>query len=179
LKLQLEAGRLQVGVGDSRYTHDEQLRRQYVDLIDRERHLLGSRDATVDAMFTRVTNVESSLGSRDAQIDTAIAERIGQMKQVLDAERTNVEGYQTQLGKLETDAEDVVGGVTYANFSAVRQRFYDLVLRSDVGTIDVSWADREEHRMRVELLTRERAREIQALDDEFKEIMDDPKGGEQ
>jgi hypothetical protein len=69
--------------------------------------------------------------------------------------------------------------VTYANFAAVRRRFYDLVLRADVGTIDVSWADREEHRMRVELLTRERAREIQALDDEFQEIMDEPKGGEQ
>jgi hypothetical protein len=73
----------------------------------------------------------------------------------------------------------VVGSVTYANFAAVRRRFYDLVLRADVGTIDVSWADREEHRMRVELLTRERAREIQALDDEFQEIMDEPKGGEQ
>jgi TolA-binding protein len=179
LKLQLEAGRLQVGVGDARYTHDDQLREQYVALVERERHLLASRDGNIDALFTRVTAVESTIANRDTQINAAIVERIAQMKTVLDVERTNVDGYQTQLTKLETDAEDVVGGVTFANFSAVRQRFYDLVLRSDVGTIDVSWADREEHRQRVELLTRERAREIQALDDEFKEIMDEPKGGEQ
>ena len=63
--------------------------------------------------------------------------------------------------------------------NAVRARFYDLVLRADVGNIDVSWADREEHRQRVELLTRQRATEIQALDDEFQEIMDEPKGGTQ
>lgn len=58
-------------------------------------------------------------------------------------------------------------------------RFYDLVLRADVGNIDVAWAEREEHRMRVELLTRERAREIKALDDEFNEIMDQSQGDQQ
>jgi TolA-binding protein len=178
LKLQLEAGRLQVGVGDARYTHDDALRAQYIALVDRERGMLGA-DPAVDTMFRRLTAVESTVGGYDAQIDSAIAERIAQMKVVLNAETTNVEGYQAQLGTLETDAEDVVGSVTYANFSTVRRRFYDLVLRADVGTIDVSWADREEHRMRVELLTRERAREIQSLDDEFKEIMDEPKGGDQ
>lgn len=179
LKLQQEAGRLQVGVGDARYTHDDALRSQYVALVDRERSLLGAQDPTIDGMFRRVGAVESTIATRDGQIEAAVTERIAQMKQVLDAETVNVEGYQTQLTKLEADAEDVVGSVTFANFSAVRQRFYDLVLRADVGTIDVSWADREEHRMRVELLTRERAREIQSLDDEFKEIMDEPKGGEQ
>jgi TolA-binding protein len=178
LKLQLEAGKLQVGVGDPRYAHDDQVRAQYLALVDRERSLLP-RDAAIDGMFQRVSSVESHIDSRDAQIDKAVEERIAEMKQVLAAEGTNVEGYRAQLGKLETDAEDVVGSVTYANFAAVRRRFYDLVLRADVGTIDVSWADREEHRMRVELLTRERAREIQALDDEFQEIMDEPKGGEQ
>jgi TolA-binding protein len=178
LKLQLEAGRLQVGVGDARYTHDDQLRAQYIALVDRERSMLGA-DPALDGMFRRISAVESTVGNYDVQIDKAIAERIAAMKQVMSAETTNIEGYQKQLGTLETDAEDVVGSVTYANFSTVRRRFYDLVLRADVGTIDVSWADREEHRMRVELLTRERAREIQALDDEFKEIMDEPKGGDQ
>jgi TolA-binding protein len=178
LKLQLEAAKLQVGVGDPRYAHDDQVRAQYLALVERERSLLP-RDAALDGMFQRVSSVESGIEVRDAQIDKAVEERIAEMKQVLAAEGTNVEGYRAQLGKLETDAEDVVGSVTYANFAAVRRRFYDLVLRADVGTIDVSWADREEHRMRVELLTRERAREIQALDDEFQEIMDEPKGGEQ
>jgi chromosome segregation ATPase len=179
LKLQLEAGKLQVGVGDPRYAHDDQVRAQYLALVDRERALLGPQASALDGMFRRVASVEGNLDTRDAQIDKAVEERIADMKQVLAAEGTNVEGYRTQLGKLEGDAEDVVGSVTYANFAAVRRRFYDLVLRADVGSIDVSWADREEHRMRVELLTRERAREIQALDDEFQEIMDEPKGGEQ
>lgn len=179
LTLQIEAGRLQIGVGDARYTHDDSLRQQYIDLVERERTLLAAHDPTLDQMFRRVSSVEQSIDARNQKIDAVVAERVAQMKQVLNDETQNLEGYQQQLATLETDAEDVVGSVTYANFSAVRRRFYDLVLRADVGTIDVSWADREEHRMRVELLTRERAREIQALDDEFNEIMDEPKGGAQ
>ena len=47
-----------------------------------------------------------------------------------------------------------------------------MVLKADVGRVDIAWAQREEHRMRVDMLTRERNREIQLLDDEFREIMD-------
>jgi len=62
--------------------------------------------------------------------------------------------------------------VTWQNFGRVQKRFYELVLKADVGRIDVSWAEREEHRMRVEMLTRERTRQVEALDQEFKEIVD-------
>jgi hypothetical protein len=94
------------------------------------------------------------------------------MRRIIEEESVNVAGYREQIATLETEAEDVIGAVTHANFNNVRQRFYDLVLRADVGRIDVAWARREEHRMRVDMLTRERSQQIQALDDEFREIMD-------
>ncbi len=71
----------------------------------------------------------------------------------------------------------MVGAITYLNFDRIRQRFSDLVLRADVGKIDVAWARREDARLRIDALTRERAREIQALDDEFRDVMDEPDGG--
>ena len=37
----------------------------------------------------------------------------------------------------------------------------------------MSWAVREEHRRRVQMLTEARAQEMTALDDEFREIMDE------
>jgi TolA-binding protein len=179
LKLALEAARISVGVGDPRYQRDDDLRKRFNDLAERERGMLGVRDAKLDSLFQRVGALEMAVATRDAQIDSAVAERVTQMRGEIDTESAKIEGYRAQLGQLETDAEDVVGGVTFNNFLAVKERFYDLVLRSDVGTIDVSWADREEHRRRVEILTRERSREIQSLDDEFKEIMDDRKGDQQ
>jgi tetratricopeptide (TPR) repeat protein len=179
LKFQLESGRIQVGVGDARYQHDEQVRERYNDLVEREYQLATNRNPATDGMLRRLASLDASITARDAEIDRAVEERAAQMRQALTAESTNLEGYRQRLGELEAQAEDVVGGVTSANFSAVRQRFYDLVLRADVGNIDVSWADREEHRQRVELLTRQRSNEIRALDDEFNEIMDEPKGDQQ
>jgi TolA-binding protein len=182
LKFQLESGKLQVGVGDPRYRHDDDVRKRYNELVDRERALLaslGGSDSKLDGMFTRVQSLEGRVDARDAEIDRAVDQRTEEMKAAIAVEAQNAEGYRNQLASLEAEAEDVVGGVTFANFSLVRARFYDLVLRADVGNIDVAWAEREEHRMRVELLTRERAREIKALDDEFNEIMDQSQGDQQ
>jgi TolA-binding protein len=176
LKFQLEAARLQVGVGDARYQHDDEVRKRYNALVEREHQLAGANNPTLDNLMRRIATVDSSVAARDSQIDQVVGERVAGMRQVLASEGTNVEGYRARLGELEAQAEDVIGGVTAANFNAVRSRFYDLVLRADVGNIDVSWADREEHRQRVELMTRQRATEIKALDDEFQEIMDEPKG---
>jgi hypothetical protein len=96
------------------------------------------------------------------------------MRKVLDEEGAKLTGYRNQLGTLEGQSEEVVGGIALANFRSVRQRFYDLVLRADVGIVDVSWAVREEHRVRGETLTRERARALKALEDEYRDIMDQP-----
>jgi len=101
-----------------------------------------------------------------------VTERVAEMQKVLGEEGAKLTGYRTQLATLEGQSEDVVGGIALLNFRQVRQRFYDLVLRADVGTIDVAWAVREEHRTRGETLTRERARALQSLDDEYRDIMD-------
>ncbi|HEX4353877.1 MAG TPA: hypothetical protein VHZ95_13205, partial [Polyangiales bacterium] len=61
----------------------------------------------------------------------------------------------------------------YLNYRQVQQRFYELVLKADVGIVDVGWANREEHRTRIENLTKQRASALQSLDDEFREIMDE------
>ena len=172
-RIELEAARLQVGVGDDRYQRHERLRTEYEQLVSRERELGGGSSPEIEGLFRRMDAVERVLDRRDADIDRVVDQRTAEIRRQVDEESAHIEGYRTALTELETEAEDVVGAVTYHNFRQVQHRFYDLVLRSDVGRIDVSWAQREEHRMRVEMLTRERTREIRALDDEFREITDE------
>ncbi len=174
--LLIERARVQVGVGDYRYQRDDARRREYSELV-RAEHQIAARSGTsvtarIDSLLSRVQSVEETLNGKDVAIDAAVAERTANLRRELDAETQRVDGYKTQLAQLETDAVDVVGGVTYIAFNNVRRRFYDLVLRADVGRIDVAWSRREEHRQRAEMLSRERARELQVLDDEFQEITD-------
>ncbi len=176
LKDLIEIARIQVGVGDARYQRDDRLRDEYTRLVERERALLASsgvrRPREIDTLFGRIAETEGVLDRHDVLIDSIVEERTASMRVVIEEESANIVSYREQLVGLETEAEDVVGGVTYTNFDHVRHRFYDLVLRADVGRIDVAWARREEHRMRVDMLTRERSQQLQALDDEFREIMD-------
>jgi TolA-binding protein len=178
IHLMIERARLQVGVGDERYVRDERTREDYTRLVERERTLIrasggGARLAESDAIFAKIQRIEQQLDTKDRLLDEVVAERTAEIQRVIDEETLKVSGYRTQLAALEGETVEVVGEITYANFSQVRQRFYDLVLRADVGRIDIAWAEREEHRMRIEMLTRERTRDMQALDDEFREIMDD------
>ncbi len=169
----IEVGRIQVGVGDVRYQRDDRLRDEYRRLIDRERELSGGGRSETDRLFSRITGIESQLDTRDRQIDQVVSERVANMERVIAEESQKLDGYRAAIASLEGETEEVVGAVTYENFNRVRDRFYDLVLRADVGLIDVAWARREEHRSRVDMLTRERSRDIQALDDEFRDIMDE------
>jgi TolA-binding protein len=180
LKRDLETSRLQVGIGDPTYSRDDDLRKQYEDLVAKERKLVaslgGRSNAEIDTLFRRATTVQAALDARDKTIDLVVEERARDMQRVLDEEGGKLVGYRERLAELDIETVDVVGGLSYANYRQVQKRFYDLVLKADVGIVDVGWAEREEHRTRIEFLTRERARSAQALDDEFQEIMDD-KGG--
>ena len=177
LRLEVEAGKAQVGVGDGNFQRDDQLRAQHAGLVTQERKLLaalGGRSlAAVDALFRRIDAVEANLDGHDALVDKVVDERVQEMQRVLDEERVNLQDYESRIVELNGETEDVVGGIAYQNFRTVEKRFYDLVLKADVGLVDVGWAEREEHRTRVEMLTRERTRLLKALDDEFSEIMDE------
>ncbi len=178
LRRAIEVGRLHVGVGDSRYQKDDEVRRQYGALIQEERKLLGSAGATFNSAFGRMDKLIADLDQRDNEILAVSGARVADIMRVVQEEEINLRGYRVALKGLEGETEDVVGAITHLNFNRVRDRFFDVVLRADVGQIDVAWARREEHRMRIDLLTRERAGELQALDDEFRDVMDDGLEGE-
>jgi tetratricopeptide (TPR) repeat protein len=178
IRRRLEVGRLHVGVGDKRYQADDAERAKFINLVDRERELAGSGGPAYDAVFVRVASVERRLDQRDAEVAAMVRRRVAEMLVVVDEETANLARYRVALRSFEGETEDVVGAITYLNFDRVHNRFYELVLRADLGTIDIAWARREDHRLRIDSLTRERARELQALDDEFRDVMDQNQGGE-
>jgi len=172
VRRRLEVGRLHVGVGDKRYQADGRTRDAFIELVEQERRITGSGGAAYDAAHRRIAAAERLLEERNRQIDAVVATRVARMMVIVDEETANLARYRAALRGLEGETEEVVGAITYLNFERIRRRFEELMLRAEVGKIDVAWAKREDHRLRIDALTRERAREIQALDDEFRDVMD-------
>jgi tetratricopeptide (TPR) repeat protein len=172
----IESARLHVGVGDSASERDAKLRSDHAELVAQERQLiasLGGQIGQTDGLFRRADAVEAGLNAQDALVDQVVEERTRAIQKVLTEEGGKLEGYRATLVELDATTEDVVGTLALGHYQKVQRRFYDLVLKADVGVVDVGWAVREEHRNRIENLTRERARALQSLDDEFREIMDE------
>jgi tetratricopeptide (TPR) repeat protein len=193
LRRQIEVGRAQIGVGDSRYQNDAQTRASYRDVLDHEVQLAqggaANRDAQVYAgkvvgLLGQMRAQEDVLTATFLQLEQQVGGRIGALQKKVDAEAANIASYKDQLGKLDGEAQDLVGHVAQRNFGLVRDKLKNIVLRADVGITEQAWEVREEELDRVRNLQTERSRQEQLLDEELKEVLDDsgdqnapPQGG--
>jgi len=186
LRRQIEVGRAQIGLGDARYQNDAQTRTSYRDLLDKEVSLAqgGGAGRDAGAYAGRVVGIlgqmhaqEDVLTNAFLKLEQQVGGRIGDLQKKIDAEAANIATYKLELGKLDGEAQDLVGHVAQRNFGLVRDKLKNIVLRADVGITEQAWEVREEELDRVRNLQTERSRQEQLLDEELKEVLDD--SGEQ
>ena len=184
---QIALGRVQVGLGDPRFLQDAQIRTRFRKVFEREVKLVASGAAGEDAavyarqigpLLSQARSVENTLNSVKSGIDSQVAEGSETLTEVVSEEMTNIDEYAGRLDALDNHARLLVGEVAMKNFSLVRDKLKDIVLRADVGIVQEAWELREEQRTRMRNLQRERAREEQSLNDELREVLDDSEDDE-
>jgi tetratricopeptide (TPR) repeat protein len=182
LRRQVEFGRAQIGLGDARYQRDGNVRAQFRQAFGREVQLASRGGAGSSAqrfsmqagpVLSQAEQSEGQLIVALQQIESQVASRAAELQQKIDAERTNMVGFQTRLDSLDGEARDLVGRVAQRNFGVVRDKLRGIVLRADVGITEQAWEVREEELSRVRSLQSERSRQEQLLDEELKEVRDD------
>jgi tetratricopeptide (TPR) repeat protein len=185
LRRQIDFGRAQVGLGDSRYQQDAVARGQFRDLLEREVQLAGqgqggikaqAYSARVGPYLSQARSEEDRLIAAYNALEAQVATKTAELKAKIETERQALVGYAAQLDKLDNGqggAHDLVGHVAERNFGLVREKLRGIVLRADVGITEQAWEVREEERTRVGNLQTERAREEQLLDEELREVLDD------
>jgi tetratricopeptide (TPR) repeat protein len=177
LREDVESARYQIGVGDNLDQSDAQLREKVRKIGAKERELLRSRGGQagnrLDGVIGTIEETEQTIADFRVAAEKEADRQIEDIRRQIRAEREHVKEYRTELSALNGEAEEVVGGVTFENFSNVRKRFHNLILKADVGVIDVAWERKEEHKDRGSTFNKDRLAEIQNLDREFEEV----KGG--
>ncbi|MBN2195623.1 MAG: tetratricopeptide repeat protein [Polyangiaceae bacterium] len=182
----VEYGRVQIGFGDQRYLEDERTRTQFAALFEREVGLVaagedgpGARDyaRSITPLLERIARAEAQLLPTRTRLEELAGQRAKALLDQVAREVGNLELYATQLDGLDHEARLLVGEVAMRNFAAVRERLKSIVLRADIGIAQEAWEVREEQRIRVNNLKRERADENRKLDDELREVLDDVEEG--
>jgi len=178
----IDWGRAQVGFGDQRYADDDDTRRRFREVFSREVALAaagqGGEGAAsyarkVQPLLLRADVIESRLEAQLRGIDEQAGVEAHGLQEKVNSEVAVLEISAQRLDTLDQQARLLVGEVAMKNFGLVRDRLKSVVLRADVGIVQEAWEVREEQRVRVRNLQRERSHEESSLNDELREVLDD------
>jgi hypothetical protein len=129
----------------------------------------------LSGLLARCDSVQSKLNDFDAKVDAQVDVRIEQVRKYLTAEKEELAVVGGKLGGIIDDSKQLGGGLAQAMFTKVADKFYDLVVKSDVGIIDVAWGLKDQKTGMVNKLTNQKNQEMKALDEDFRKVLEDDK----
>ena len=97
--------------------------------------------------------------------------RAGALRALVGAERRELHGHSAALDGVVQEAKSFVGELAFRSFREVREQFYQLVLKADVGIVDVAWSRKRERLDKIQQLSQQKATELQQLDRDFKNLL--------
>ncbi len=170
------------GIGDS----ERQTSKKLVDILRRESEvhkqamarLAGADRGAVERMngvLFRCDTIEGQLIDFDGRVDAQVSARLETVVRFLKAEKEELGRAADKLTAIMDESKSMGGGLAQAMFTKVADRFYDLVVQSDVGIIDVAWGLKDQKTSTVTRLTNQKSGEIKALDEDFRRIMQEDK----
>jgi len=156
-----------------------ELLRQEEEVQARAKYRLpGAQQQEIDRMngvLSRADAVGKQVDEFNKRVDKQVDVRLETVKGYLATEKEELAKATSKLGEVVTESQSLGGGLAQAMFTRVADRFYDLVVRSDVGIIDVAWGMKDQKTQAVTKLTNLKNLELRALDEDFKKVMEDDK----
>jgi tetratricopeptide (TPR) repeat protein len=140
--------------------------------------LTGSDRLQVERMVDllgRTDAIETQLHAFDQRVDTQVNARLEKVTRYLQAGKEELTLAANKLGAIVEQSKSMGGGLAQAMFTKVADKFYDLVVRSDVGIIDVSWGLKDQKTSVVTKLTNQKSLELKALDEDFRRVLEEDK----
>jgi len=165
---ELELGKDLASVGDEGIAQARAMRKQLTASEDSEARSMGSNDLAQRAM-----RLADNLDQTDARLAQVQEQSVEQAKVTLAAEEKNLADYKSELAGYEAEAKEAGTTVLGASFKNVKAKFYDVIVRTDVGNVDVAWSQKEDTDDDLKRLNLARSRELKQLKDEFKDILDE------
>ncbi|HEY0480860.1 MAG TPA: tetratricopeptide repeat protein [Kofleriaceae bacterium] len=178
---ELALGRDLAGVGDPGVAAAAVARHQARAAEDAEHKLLArltggssdrARSQQLAALGDRAARVAAELEQAGQQIDQAIDQGLQEVRGMLAKDKATLAAYKAELAGNEAESRALGGTVLAASFRGVKAKFYDIVIRTDVGNVDVAWSEKEDIDDDLKRLNLSRQRELKQLRDEFKDILD-------
>ncbi len=176
---ELQLGRDLAAAGDEEIARSRAIRGELVRTLSTEHRVLagaiGGNDKArkLNALGARATSIADGLAQLEQTLNGMADRGLMETRTAVAQERTAIAELRTELTEVETELRSLGSTVLGSSFANVKARFYDIVVRSDVGTVDVSWSRKEDSDDDYKRLNLSRQRELKQLRDEFKSILEE------
>jgi len=171
----------QTGINDDVAEQEQEVKKEYRASLARERQVLsglrgglGGGDAstvkTIDALHGRILSIEGSLLSYFDQLDKLVDDKVTDIRREVDVEKARVGQYAMTLDSFSGDSQDLAGKIAVDNFERVQDKFTDLILKADIGVIDVAWKQKDDKSERIKHLFELKGNDLKRLDQVFEDV---------
>lgn len=177
----IAARSVEVGVADDVSASERDLRLRFRNSLYREAQILAkfrSLESGQAALFAEAdalrANVDASQVALDAyfsDIEKAVDAKVADLRVVLSEEQARMTALRATLDKLRGDGARLTGSVAQASFGRVRDRLNGIMMRANIGVLDVSWQQKEELTKEIGELVRRRQDALNIIDADFEEIL--------
>jgi hypothetical protein len=130
---------------------------------------------TIASLLERADMVQAQLAKLDTRIEVAAQKRLGDLKLVLAAEKGHLQAENAQLVGILSESQNLGGGLALALLSKVTERFYDLVVQSDVGLVDVAWGLKDDRTSTVSKFVNEQKQALKTVEEDFRTLLEEEK----
>jgi hypothetical protein len=185
-KLQRELELVRIELGYATDPKEMNLQNQYRQLLAQQKSLLTTVQSRLDGDASQIVGelqsvndqlirIQAELTAFTRQLNESILRYTKEVRGRLKGEKLKLTRYEKQLISLQNEASQLSRAVIYDGFESVKKRFYQLILRADVGVIDVVWKEKQTIQAKSQKITRERNSELRLLDAEFRDLLDEVK----
>jgi tetratricopeptide (TPR) repeat protein len=132
------------------------------------------RDADrMAAMALRADRISARLDQANAKIDGIVDEALVEVRATLEDERAKLASYQQEYVNYDGESHALGGEVLGLAFTEVARKLYEVMMRSDVGVVDVAWSVKEGSDRTLRRLNLDQSREGRILDTEFADVVNE------
>lgn len=174
-------GRTQTGINDLVAAREDDLRQRYQEAMTEERTALAALTGTappnaarkveqIDAVFAQVARHEVALQTYFTKLEVIVNTKVAEIRSEIDVEKAKISSYSTDLQSFSGTSESLAGDIAVSNFRRVEERFDDLILKADVGIIDVAWKRKEARSGRIKELFELKSNDLKSLDQVFEGV---------
>ncbi|HVP67587.1 MAG TPA: tetratricopeptide repeat protein [Anaeromyxobacteraceae bacterium] len=115
-------------------------------------------------LMARAARVRTGLRGQARNDATALRAEVA-------AERQRLDEAGAELAVAQQDTKNLVGQIALDSFRQVRGQFYDLVLKADVGMVDVAWQRKRERIERIQQLASQKAADLSGIEGDYKAVL--------